>query len=112
MCAVSCRKQFLAVARSRRRVLRYLHENGLDITQYCDKKGFGTPLFHAIYYECTDIIRKFLRPRLHKQMQGRTDGRGLASLIPIHTSWQGICTFSVSTWRRHVTDSVIGQSRR
>lgn len=50
--------QYVAVAKSRRRVLGYLHAMGLDVHSYCDQRQFGTPLFHAIYHECADVIRE------------------------------------------------------
>jgi hypothetical protein len=48
--------QYLAVARGRRNIVKYLHSMGVDLTLYCDKYGFGTPLFHAIHFESIEII--------------------------------------------------------
>jgi len=50
--------QYLAVAKERRKTLQYFYQLGLDMQSFCDKEGFGSPLFHAIANESLNIMSK------------------------------------------------------
>jgi hypothetical protein len=89
--------QYVAVAKSRRRVLGYLHAMGLDVHSYCDQRQFGTPLFHAIYHECADVIRESTKPTGYNQKAEVSS----KLIVP----QQVTCTSWAWTWRRRVTAS-------
>ena len=59
---------FLAIFYDRPKIVKYLHDRGLDLSKCCDGMGFGTCMFYAITYLRYEIVE--LMERLEYDILG------------------------------------------